>query len=355
MHDNDNTSITRYQRQLMLPGFSKESQRKLQHAHVLIVGCGGLGNPALLYLAGAGIGTISVIDSDIISESNLHRQIIFREEECGLKKVNVSAIQAMKRNSQCKVIPLDFRLDNQNIQHLEQGYDLVLDCTDNFETRYLLDTFCKERNTPLVYGAIYRYEGQVSVFHHKKGIAYTDLNPKKPQPGQVPNCETGGVLGPLAGIIGSMQAVEAIKIITGIGETLEGKVLIYDLLQHEITHFQIKKREQYTNQNELVPELREITAADLRCKIASQEDLQLIDVREVWEHEAYNIGGTLIPMKEIGNQVHFIEREKPVIIYCKAGVRSAHVIRFLQDNFGYTNLYNLQGGILSWQQNMAQE
>ncbi|MBL0314334.1 MAG: ThiF family adenylyltransferase [Flavobacteriales bacterium] len=340
----------RYQRPLKLPHFTKESQERLINSRVLVVGCGGLGNPVLLYLAGAGIGTIGLVDSDVVQEENLHRQIIFREQDIARKKTEVAAEQIQKLNSGCQVMSWSERLCESNVHQICENFDIIVDCSDNFETRFILDDYCAQQSIPLVYGAIYRYEGQISVFNYHSGIRYRDLTAEKPASGLIPDCETGGVLGPLTGVIGSMQAAEVIKIITGIGEVKDGKLVIYDLLLQDMLEFKIsKKREHHQVEKQQDNMIKEISRAEYEALKDSGEDFQLIDVREPDEFDRFNLGGELIPMSDIPMNVQRISRDKKVIVHCKAGMRSATVIQYLMQEHHFDNLYNLKNGIMSWQ------
>lgn len=340
----------RYQRPLRLPHFTADSQARLLTSKVLVVGCGGLGNPVLLYLAGAGIGTIGLVDSDVVQEENLHRQIIFREQDITRKKTEVAAEQILKLNSECRVISWSEKLDESNVQQICENFDIIVDCSDNFETRFILDDYCAYHGIPLVYGAIYRYEGQISVFNYHSGIRYRDLTAEKPVSGLIPDCVTGGVLGPLTGVIGSMQAAEVIKIITGIGEVKDGKLVIYDLLKQDMREFKISKtRVEHPAQKKQDNMIKEITREEYEALKNSGEDFQLIDVREPDEFNRFNLGGELIPMSDIPMNIQRISRDKKVIVHCKAGMRSATVIQYLMQEHHFDNLYNLKNGIMSWQ------
>ncbi|MBX7051496.1 MAG: HesA/MoeB/ThiF family protein [Flavobacteriales bacterium] len=340
----------KYHRQLMLPDFTVESQSKLRHSKVLVVGCGGLGSPVILYLAGAGVGTIGLADADIIKEENLHRQIIYREKDIGRKKTAIAMEQGQLLNRECNFLVFDERIENQNVASICGEFDIVVDCSDNFETRFVLDDFCSQQAIPLVYGAIYRYEGQVSVFNYRNGVRYRDFLPSQPEPGTIPDCELGGVLGTLTGAIGCIQANEVIKIITHSGEVLDGVLAIFNIRHMELSKFAIPKLDRdFHHKKQEVITMKQIDKTTMEAWRQQGEDFQLIDVREPYEYEEFNIGGELIPMGEIPNEVSRISRDKKVVIHCKAGVRSAHVIDYLMREHGYQNLYNLRNGILDWQ------
>jgi len=336
---------TRYSRQLALPGFNIQSQQALGKAKVLVVGCGGLGNPVLQYLTAAGIGTIGVLDDDFVQIDNLQRQTIFKESDVGITKVDAAIARLQAMNSQTLFVAHKVRLTTELAAEIFKHYEVIVDCTDNFPTRYIIDDTCEKLNIPMVFGALHRYEGQVSVFHFKKKLKYRDICPKAPTPGLLPDCETGGVLGTLAGTIGCIQANEVIKIVTGIGEVLDGKLMMLNMLDMNMIQIEIKARTKSdTNTNDMI---KEIDAATFKAMQDRGDDFQLIDVREPFEYEEYNIKGELIPMNTIPTEIEKISREKQVVIHCKGGTRSGQVIQYLEANHGFTNLYNLQGGVMA--------
>jgi sulfur-carrier protein adenylyltransferase/sulfurtransferase len=359
----NSAELTRYSRHLVLPGFGEEAQLKLKKAKVLVVGAGGLGCPVLLYLTAAGVGEIGVIDFDLISESNLQRQVLFTMDDLGKGKAESAVNRLSKLNPQITLNQITKKLTSSNALEILKDYDLIIDATDNFPTRYLVNDACVLLHIPLVYGSIFRYEGQVAVFNHKGSLNYRDLYPTPPTPGSVPDCEQGGVLGVLAGIIGSIQANEAIKVITGIGEPLAGKLLIVDSLTLEtqiinLTDHQerniIKKLIDYDDFcgiNEKKKEnlsMKEVTVQELKALKDSGADFQLIDVREPHEYDICNLDGELIPQAEIPHNTDKIATNKKVVIHCRSGARSGNMVQWLEKNKGYTNLYNLKGGILAW-------
>ncbi len=359
----------RYSRHFVLPGFGQEAQLKLMQAKVLVIGAGGLGCPALQYLTAAGVGTIGIVDHDVISISNLQRQILFTTEEVGKSKAHTAASRLTLLNPHVHLIAYETKFTASNILSLIHEYDLLIDCTDNFPTSYLVNDACVLSNKPFIYGSIFRYEGQVAVFNFSGGPNYRDLFPQPPAPGSVPDCEEGGVLGVLAGIIGTMQASEAIKIISGTGEPLAGKLLLYDSLTSETTIISVPDR----NQKEIITTLidyddfcglsqkkskssgiennlfmKEVTVQELKQLKDSNADFQLIDVREPHEFDICDIGGELIPMADIPNHVDQISKDKQVIIHCRSGKRSGDILLWLEKNHNLENLYNLKGGILAW-------
>lgn len=359
----------RYNRHFVLPGFGQEAQLKLRQAKVLVIGAGGLGCPVLQYLTAAGVGTIGIVDHDVISISNLQRQILFTTGEVGKSKAHTAAARLALLNPLVHFITHQVKLTADNSLSLIEGYDLLIDCTDNFPTRYLVNDACVLSGKPFIYGSIFRYEGQAAVFNFNDGPNYRDLFPQPPAPGAVPDCEEGGVLGVLAGIIGAMQASEAVKIITGTGEPLAGKLLLYDSLTSETTIISVPDRNQKEFITTLIdyddfcglsqkknkssgiennPIMKEVTVQELKQLKDSNADFQLIDVREPHEFDICDIGGELIPMADIPNHVDQISKDKQVIIHCRSGKRSGDILLWLEKNHNLENLYNLKGGILAW-------
>ena len=361
----------RYNRHIIIPEFGLESQQKLKAAKVLVVGSGGLGSPALLYLAAAGIGQIGIVDFDVVDDSNLQRQILFGVESIGVPKVEAARQRLLALNPHISIRVYNEQLTSQNALDIIKEYDVVADGTDNFPTRYLVNDACILAGKPNVYASIFQFEGQVSVFNYvnAKGIRgpnYRDLYPTPPPPGLVPSCAEGGVLGVLPGIIGSMQASEVIKVITGIGETLSGRFFIFDALNFETRTFKISKRddnpvsgknpsirelidyEQFCGMKAIEKPVKEITVKDLYDLQVTGEKLQLIDVREPHEYDIVNLGGELIPLATVLDNANRIDTDKMVVVHCKMGGRSAKAIRELEEKYGFKNLYNLKGGILAY-------
>ncbi|MBO9682103.1 MAG: molybdopterin-synthase adenylyltransferase MoeB [Flavisolibacter sp.] len=363
--------LSRYDRHIIIPDFGFEGQKKLKAAKVLVIGSGGLGSPSLLYLAAAGVGTIGIIDFDVVDDSNLQRQVLFGVDEIGKPKVEAAKQRLEALNPHITIKVYNEQLTSQNALDIIRGYDVVADGTDNFPTRYLVNDACVLLGKPNVYGSIFQFEGQVSVFNYKDkdgvlGPNYRDLYPTPPPPGLVPSCAEGGVLGVLPGIIGSLQALEVIKVITGIGETLSGRFYIFDALNFESRTFKIKRNvanplngenptikelidyEQFCGVKAVEKSIKEITAKELYELQVRGEDIQIIDVREPHEYEIANIGGELIPLATVSANADKIDRNKKVIVHCKMGGRSTKAIHELEEKFGFTNLYNLKGGILGW-------
>lgn len=363
--------LSRYDRHIIIPDFGFEGQKKLKAAKVFVVGSGGLGSPALLYLAAAGVGTIGIIDFDVVDDSNLQRQVLFGVNEIGKLKVEAAKQRLEALNPHITIKIYNEQLTSKNALDIIKDYDVVADGTDNFPTRYLVNDACVLLGKPNVFASIFQFEGQVSVFNYRDkngelGPNYRDLYPTPPPPGLVPSCAEGGVLGVLPGIIGSLQALEVIKVITGVGEPLSGRFFIFDALNFETRTFKIKRNpanplngenptikelidyEQFCGVKAVEKPIKEITAKELYNLQVRGEDIQVIDVREPHEYEIANIGGELIPLSTVSANADKIDHNKKVIVHCKMGGRSAKAIRELEEKFGFTNLYNLKGGILGW-------
>ncbi len=360
--------LERYSRHLILPEFNIKGQRKLKSSKVLVVGTGGLGSPVLLYLAAAGIGTIGLLDYDTVDESNLQRQVLFSEADVGKPKVDAAVERLKGLNPFVQYNTHYVQLRSENALDIFKDYDVIVDGTDNFPTRYLVNDACVILGKPNVYGSIFRFEGQVSVFNYtdsegNTGPNYRDLFPAPPPPGLVPGCAEGGVLGVLPGIIGSLQANEVIKVVSGIGETLSGRLFLLDALTFETRTLILHKNpktpviknlidyEQFCGLGDEpgIPEVKEIQAKELKRWMDTQKtDFQLIDVREDFEREISTIGGEWIPGDSIDSALERIPADKKVIFYCRSGIRSADIIDLLQAKYGFDNLYNLKGGINAW-------
>ena len=357
--------LARYSRHIVIPEFNIEGQQKLKAAKVLVVGSGGLGSPLLLYLTAAGVGTIGIIDHDVVDDSNLQRQVLFTVNDIGQSKAETAKTRLQQLNPHVKFNVYNKAFTSDNALEIIKDYDVVADGTDNFPTRYLVNDACVLSNKVNVYASIFRFEGQVSVFNflnenNERGPNYRDLFPTPPPPGMVPSCAEGGVLGVLPGIIGSMQASEVIKVIAGVGEPLSGRLFLFDAASFTARVLKIKKNDN-TAITELIDydqfcgisvgkekKIKEITVQALKDWQDGGKDFQLIDVREPYEYEIANLGGQLIPLTTILDNVDLISKEKNVIIHCKSGARSAAAIELLKDVFPFENLYNLKGGILAY-------
>jgi sulfur-carrier protein adenylyltransferase/sulfurtransferase len=356
-----NDELIRYSRHFVLPNFGSEGQRKLKSSKVFVIGAGGLGCPVLLYLAAAGVGSITTIDEDVVSLSNLQRQILFTTADLNLSKAETAAKKIGSLNPSIKVDFIRTRLSTENALTLLAPADVVVDCTDNFPTRYLVNDACVLLDKPLVYGSVFRYEGQVAVFNYKQGVNYRDFYPLPPDPLSVPNCEEGGVLGVLTGIIGSIQANETLKILTGFAEPLAGHVLVFDSMTLESLRIKIANQNSRKSIKSLInyddfcgvqhpkqKTMKEVTVQELKALKDSGADFQLIDVREPHEFDICNLDGELIPQGDIPSSVERISKDKQVIIHCRSGARSGNMVQWLEKNHGFTNLYNLKGGVLAW-------
>ncbi|MCB0696278.1 MAG: HesA/MoeB/ThiF family protein [Chitinophagaceae bacterium] len=340
------SDLARYSCQMALPGFDIRAQEKLSATKVLIVGAGGLGCPVAQYLVSTGVGTLAIADYDTVVVKNLHRQILYTPADEGKKKVAVAAERLQQQNPEINIIPLDLKITAENVLDIINGYDVVVDATDNFDTRYLLNDACVLSGKPLVYGAIYQYEGQVAVWNvanadGSRSPNYRDLYPDV-NAAVVPNCAEGGVLPTIAGIIGCMQANEVIKYITGIGELLAGKLLFVDATTMQSRTIKLGKTTQ-TNITALPFSVQEISATVLQNDTTAY---YLIDVRTAEERNTFHIGGVHIPLQEITNAA--IETGKPIVCYCASGRRSAEAVKILSGRFPGVEIYSLQGGVEAW-------
>jgi len=365
--------LQRYSRHLVLQDFGVENQLRLRNAKILVVGAGGLGCPALLYLTAAGTGTIGVMDGDRLEISNLQRQVLYTVHDIGHNKAEAARERLALLNPFSVVKSYPFRLTSENALDIISGFDLVIDGTDNFPARYLINDACVILNKPFVYASILQYEGQAAVFNLKNAAGgfsanYRDLFPEPPGPGAVPNCEEAGVLGVLPGLLGCIQANEAIKIITGIGEPLVNRLLILDSATMQQTMIRIADHHTRENIKSLIDyedfcginagkskslndkplTMKEVTVQELKKLMDSNADFQLIDVREPHEYDICNLNGELIPMSDIPNNVDKISKDKQVVLHCRSGKRSGDMLLWLEKNHDFHNLYNLKGGILAW-------
>lgn len=364
-----NEEYARYSRHLILPEVGLEGQRKLKAARVLMIGTGGLGSPLGLYLTAAGIGTIGLVDFDVVDESNLQRQIIHGTKDVGRPKIESARERLHDINPNTKIEAHETRLTSENALELFKDFDVVVDGTDNFPTRYLVNDACVLTKKPNVYGSIFRFEGQASVFWAEKGACYRCLYPEPPPPGLVPSCAEGGVLGVLPGIVGTIQANEVIKVILGAEGILLNRLLLFDAWQMKFRELKLRKNpdcplcgdnptitelidyEEFCGLNLPVEEtvLEEITATELNELIKNDREVQIIDVREPHEFEIARIPNTkLIPLGEVVNRSKEIDSSRTAILHCKGGVRSAKAIEALKENGFAGRLINLKGGITAW-------
>ncbi|MBI9033554.1 MAG: molybdopterin-synthase adenylyltransferase MoeB [Bacteroidales bacterium] len=351
--------LLRYNRHIIMPEVGTEGQTKLKKAKVLVIGTGGLGCPVLLYLTAAGVGNIGIIDFDTVSESNLQRQILFDTHDIGKSKAKVAAKKLKAQNPYVNFEVYSTKFSKQNALKLVGEYDLVIDGTDNFPSRYLLNDACVISGKPFVFGAIYKFYGQVSVFNYKNGPTYRCLFPEQPQEDEVPNCSTIGVIGAIPGIIGTLQASEAIKIILGKGEIMSGKLFQIDLLSLNIDLIDIYKDEEAATIRDLSEyntvcsddeqlQIHTISPLDLYEKIQNKEQLSIYDVREKHQFDDYRIGGQFKDAGELLEHSKNIPSDHPLIIVCEFGEKSLALVEYLQHSEGFNNIYNLEGGIQGW-------
>lgn len=362
--------VARYSRHLIIPDLGVDGQKRLKNARVLVIGAGGLGSPALLYLAAAGVGTIGIVEFDEVDESNLQRQVIHGHSDVGRAKADSARDSILEINPLVTVNTHKFRLDNDNAVALFEQYDLILDGTDNFATRYLVNDAAVLAGKPYVWGSIYRFEGQASVFWEDApdglGLNYRDLYPEAPPPGMVPSCAEGGVLGILCASIGSIMGTEAIKLITGMGESLLGRLMVYDALDMRYRTINIGKDPEAPKITQLIDydafcgvvsddgasaaSDSTLTAVELKARLDSGEKIALIDVREPVEWEIVRIdGATLIPKGDIesGTGLAKLPQDRPAVLYCKTGIRSAEALAAVK-KAGFADATHLQGGITAW-------
>ena len=365
--------VRRYSRHLIIPDVAMAGQQRLMNAKVLCVGAGGLGSPALMYLAAAGVGTIGIVEFDTVDESNLQRQIIHGQSDIGMSKAQSAKAKISEINPYVNVITHETRLDNSNVKEIFSQYDIIVDGTDNFATRYLVNDACVILKKPYVWGSIYRFDGQASVFWAEYGPCYRCLYPEPPPPGMVPSCAEGGVLGVLCATIGSIQTTEAIKVITGIGEPLIGSLMIYDALDMTFRKIKVRKDPNCPlcgdnpTQTDLLPDYEAfcgvlsdaaevavkdstISVTELAAKIDAKADFYLVDVREPSEFEIVRIPGShLIPKQGFldGTVLATLPQDKPIILHCKSGVRSAECLAILK-SAGFADATHVAGGVIAW-------
>ncbi|CAN5728031.1 molybdopterin-synthase adenylyltransferase MoeB [soil metagenome] len=366
-----NEEIARYSRHLIMPEVGLDGQKRLKAASVLMIGTGGLGAPLGMYLAAAGVGRLGIVDFDVVESSNLQRQIIHGTKDIGRPKIESARDRLSDINPHIKIETHDAQLTSDNAMRLFQHYDIIVDGTDNFPTRYLVNDACVLSGKPNVYGSIFRFEGQASVFWAERGACYRCLYPEPPPPGLVPSCAEGGVLGVLPGIVGAIQANETIKIILGAEGILVNRLLLFDAWALKFRELKLRKDSQCPicgdnptikelidyeafcglspNQQAAPPQLEEITATELKLRLDRGDDIQIIDVREAHEYEIARLPGTkLIPLSHVVNRMSEIDPEREAVLHCKGGVRSAKAIEALKVAAFRGRLINLKGGITAW-------
>ncbi|HEV3316943.1 MAG TPA: molybdopterin-synthase adenylyltransferase MoeB [Candidatus Angelobacter sp.] len=361
--------VLRYSRHLIMPEVGMEGQEKLKAARVLCIGTGGLGSPLALYLAAAGVGTLGLVDFDVVDFSNLQRQVIHFTSDVGRPKLKSAAEKIAAINPFVNVKLFETRLTSENALKIFEGFDIIVDGTDNFPTRFLVNDACVFTGKPNVYGSIFRFEGQASVFAAKDGPCYRCLYPEPPPPGLVPSCAEGGVLGILPGLVGLIQATEAIKLIIGKGEPLIGRLLLVDALGMRFRELKLRKNpgcvvcgkhptvtklidyEEFCGlrgqQKPVTTNSFEISVEELKRRLDAKEDVFILDVREPHEYQICNLNGHLIPLNDLPKRVNELDPDKEVVVHCKMGGRSAMAVEFLHKS-GFTKAKNLTGGIIAW-------
>ncbi|HEY4840667.1 MAG TPA: molybdopterin-synthase adenylyltransferase MoeB [Terriglobales bacterium] len=366
-----NDEILRYSRHLIMPEVGMEGQQKLKAAKVLCIGAGGLGSPLALYLTAAGVGTLGIVDFDVVDYTNLQRQIIHSTADVGRKKLDSAADKLMAINPYLNLRTFDTKLTSANALDLFRQFDIVADGTDNFPTRYLVNDACVLTGKPNVYGSIFRFEGQASVFATEDGPCYRCLYPEPPPPGLVPSCAEGGVLGILPGLVGVIQATETIKLILGQGDPLVGRLLLVDALAMKFRELRLRKNPDCpvcgTNRTitalidydefcgirgvEAAPtpggDLSEISVEELKKKLDNKDDIFILDVREPHEYQICNLNGYLIPLNDLPKRIAELDSSREIVAHCKMGGRSAKAVAFLKQS-GFTKVHNLTGGIAAW-------
>ncbi|HEX9110955.1 MAG TPA: molybdopterin-synthase adenylyltransferase MoeB [Terriglobales bacterium] len=364
-----NDEILRYSRHLIMPEVGMEGQQKLKAANVLCIGVGGLGSPLALYLGAAGVGTLGIVDFDVVDYTNLQRQIIHTTDDVGRKKLDSAADKLKAINPFLNLRMFETKLTSANALDLFREFDIIADGTDNFPTRYLVNDACVLTGKPNVYGSIFRFEGQASVFATEEGPCYRCLYPEPPPPGLVPSCAEGGVLGILPGLIGVIQATETIKLILGVGDSLAGRLLLVDALGMKFRELKLRKNPdcpacgKHRTITKLIDyeefcgirgqeepagnDVPAISVEELKKKLDAKADIFVLDVREPHEYQICNLKGYLIPVGDLPKRVNELDSSREIIAHCRSGVRSAKAVNFLRRS-GFKKVYNLTGGILAW-------
>ena len=366
-----NEEILRYSRHLIMPEVTLEGQKKLKAARVLCVGTGGLGSPLALYLTAAGVGTLGLVDFDVVDYTNLQRQVLHHTSDVGRLKIDSAIDKLTAINPFVEIKRFDTYLNSQNALEIFSGFDIIADGTDNFATRYLVNDACVLSNKPNVYASIFRFEGQASIFASEAGPCYRCLYPEPPPPGLVPSCAEGGVLGVLPGLLGVIQATEVIKLILGAGEPLIGRLVLVDALAMRFRELRVRKNpecpvcganptvtrlidynqfcgirgeESETATSAKIPEIQ---VEELKRRLDAREDIFVLDVREPHEYQIVNIKGHLIPLGDLPTRIHELDSSREIVVHCKSGMRSAKAVDFLRKS-GFKHAANLTGGILAW-------
>ncbi|MGD1209776.1 MAG: molybdopterin-synthase adenylyltransferase MoeB [Candidatus Acidiferrales bacterium] len=362
--------VMRYSRHLIMPEVGMAGQLKLKQAKVLCIGTGGLGAPLGLYLAAAGVGRIGLVDFDVVDSTNLQRQVLFGTSDVGRPKIEAAADRLRNLNPDIQIDTFETHLSSENALDILKDYDIVVDGTDNFPTRYLVNDACVLLGKPNVYGSIFRFEGQITIFGYPDGPCYRCLYPEAPPPGLVPSCAEGGVLGVLPGIVGTIQAAETLKLIIGKGDPLVGRLLLFDALGMKFRELKLRKNPEcpvcgnhptvtklidYAEfcgiRGEEAPmtatNIPEITPRELKARLDRGDDLYILDVREAHEYQICHIHGNLIPLGELSRRAHELDSSREIVAHCRSGKRSAEAVQFLQ-KAGFRKIWNLKGGILAW-------
>jgi len=362
--------VMRYSRHLIMPEVGMDGQLKLKQAKVLCIGTGGLGAPLGLYLAAAGVCRIGLVDFDVVDSTNLQRQVLFGTSDVGRPKITAAADRLRNLNPDIQIDTFETHLSSENALDIMKDYDIVVDGTDNFPTRYLVNDACVILGKPNVYGSIFRFEGQITIFGYPDGPCYRCLYPEPPPPGLVPSCAEGGVLGVLPGIVGTIQAAETLKLIIGKGDPLVGRLLLFDALAMKFRELKLRKNPDcpvcgtHPTQTKLIDyaefcgirgeeapvtatNLPEITPRDLKARLDRGDDLYILDVREPHEYQICNLNGHLIPLGELASRVNELDSSREIVAHCRSGKRSADAVQFLQ-KAGFRKIWNLKGGILAW-------
>ncbi len=365
-----NEEVLRYSRHLIMPEVGMEGQLKLKQAKVMCIGAGGLGAPLGLYLAAAGVGRIGLVDFDAVDFTNLQRQVLFGTSDVGRPKISAAANRLRDLNPEIQIDAFETHLTSENALDILKDYDIVVDGTDNFPTRYLVNDACVLLGKPNVYGSIFRFEGQITVFGYPDGPCYRCLYPEPPPPGLVPSCAEGGVLGVLPGIVGTIQACETLKLIIGKGEPLIGRLLLFDALGMKFRELKLRKNPECPVCGEhrtitklidyaefcgvrgeeaqsTVTNIPEMTPRELKTRLDRGDDLYILDVREPHEYQICNLNGHLIPLGELSRRVNELDSSREIVAHCRSGKRSAEAVDFLR-KAGFRKIWNLKGGILAW-------
>jgi sulfur-carrier protein adenylyltransferase/sulfurtransferase len=365
-----NEEILRYSRHLIMPEVGMEGQLKLKNSKVLLIGTGGLGAPLGLYLAAAGVGRLGLVDFDVVDFTNLQRQIVFGTSDVGKSKAHAARARLADLNPDIQIEAFETQLTSANALEMFKDFDIIVDGTDNFPTRYLVNDACILLGKPNVYGSIFRFEGQITVFGMPDGPCYRCLYPEPPPPGLVPSCAEGGVLGVLPGIVGSIQAMETIKLIIGRGDSLAGRLLLFDALGMKFRELKLRKNPncpmcgEHRTINQLIdyyefcgvrgeeapgPDVQvpEISPKELKSRLDRGDDLFILDVREPHEYQICNLNGHLVPLGELPRRVHELDSSQEIVAHCRSGKRSAEAVDFLR-KAGFRKILNLKGGILAW-------